>query len=229
MKKNKRVDKTCIECKNIDGIRNKAYEKYLCNNCEDSDKYKLICKTSIKNDYYLNDNDIVDVTVFEVAHPQYKTKTMYLYNLKEIKDKFCEKYNTNLENMDDVLEYKKNKKVNRRIDMAQKKEFEITTIRDKLLNECVKFGLTIRDDSKLCQGYIDGTIKGLSIEAITKRMCEMKYLHEYNDFQNYFNKAKKSQEKELHAGYFPDVPLFDHAEMLVLEEIGGYPVDWPWL
>lgn len=60
-------------------------------------------------------------------------------------------------------------------------------------------------------------------------MCQMKYLYDYCNFQKYYEKAKRNQQKTFEAGYFPDTPIFDDAEYLALKHYGGYPTSYPWM
>ena len=76
-------------------------------------------------------------------------------------------------------------------------------------------------DSKLCEGYIDGTIKDWTVEKIAERMCQMKYLFDYAGMEY--------QKEEFENGYFPDMTVFEQAEDSALRKIGGYPKKWPWL
>jgi len=47
----------------------------------------------------------------------------------------------------------------------------------------------VRAYSTLCENYIKGKNKDLSLEWIANRMCEMKYLHEYCNIDDYMDDA----------------------------------------
>lgn len=66
-----------------------------------------------------------------------------------------------------------------------------------------KYKLQLREDSKLCQGYIDGTIKDWTIDQIVERMCQMRFLYEYCDMDDAYQEAKSEQCDGFNAGYFP--------------------------
>jgi len=107
---------------------------------------------------------------------------------------------------------------------------KLTTIERRALLEykMKEKKLEIRDDSKLCQGYIDGSIK-TDVNSVVGRMCQVKYFYEYCDSDKYFALARKSQAEELRAGYYPDCTVFEEAEMMAMHDKGGYPKIWPWL
>jgi hypothetical protein len=97
-----------------------------------------------------------------------------------------------------------------------------------LIEKMAEMKMKIRGDSKLCKGFIDGTIKE-SVDYVVERMCQIRYLFDYCDLQHFFDIAKKERQEELNAGYFPDEPLFDHAERLALKEHGDFPKVYPWM
>ena len=72
-------------------------------------------------------------------------------------------------------------------------------------------------------------LKGGEKIKIADRMCEMKYLYEYCDFDSAYQKAYEDQQEEYNAGYYPDCTVFEQAEMSVLSDVGGYPTVFPWL
>lgn len=92
-----------------------------------------------------------------------------------------------------------------------------------------KYKLTLRNDSKLCTGYINGTIKDLTCKQIAVRMCQMKYLYDYCHMNDCCEEAYESQQEEYRAGYLPDCTVFEQAELIALHKYGNYPNVWPWL
>lgn len=65
------------------------------------------------------------------------------------------------------------------------KNVKINMRRNNLIDALQEYKLELRDDSKLCHGYINGTIKTHTIPQIVERMCQMKFLYEYCDFDNF--------------------------------------------
>ncbi len=91
-----------------------------------------------------------------------------------------------------------------------------------------KYKLKIRSDSKLCNGFINGSIVGISVEYVVHRMCEMKYLYDYANINDAFNDAQielKNNSENLSGSK----SLFDIAERIALEKCGGYPETFPWM
>ena len=87
-------------------------------------------------------------------------------------------------------------------------------------------GLVLRRDSKYCWRYIDEALG--DIDEIVQRMCEMKFLYDYCDFDNVMTTVYLEQQDEIEAGYFPDASVFDTSEYNVLSKIGKYPEIFPW-
>ena len=57
-------------------------------------------------------------------------------------------------------------------------------------------------------------------------MCEMKYLFDYCNMK----KELKTVENELlEYGNIPDGGVFQQAEANILDRIGTYPGNWPWM
>lgn len=59
--------------------------------CENSPKYKMICKTTAKKQYHLTNDDILSMDTIEVKNPHYKcTSEMILLNEQEVIECACE-------------------------------------------------------------------------------------------------------------------------------------------
>lgn len=196
-------------------------------------KKDYICKSEAKNDYYLTDKDLIGLTILSVRNPHYrKAPNMTLYLKKDIIRKFKKKYK--IKNKDNLEETLKELEIKRKmksdnVKLCKKQKRDIRKF--KLVEELKKAGVKLRSDSKLCHGYIDGIIKDWTIPQIVRRTCEMKYLYEYCHMEKCFKIAKREDEKELNAGYYPDEPLFDHAEGIALQKYtkhNRYPKVFPW-
>lgn len=97
----------------------------------------------------------------------------------------------------------------------------------ELLKALHEAGLELRSDSKLCKKYLDHAIG--DIDEIVERMCQMKFLYDYNDMKNVLDTVAKDFNETLEAGYIPDYDVFGYSEYIVLEKIGGeYPDVYPW-
>ena len=220
----------CDICENNPARKSKHFDIRLCKECRQLEEYNLICKSIAKKTYHLNDADLVGLKKFYDTNPHYKSgSTMTLFIEKELIKKCCKKYNVKKKDMksllDSLTEQREIKSARRR----ENKEIKKDERRQELIDLLYQCKLELRNDSKLCQGYIDGTIKDKTADEIVERMCQMKYLYDYCDMQKCFEKARKEQDDELKNGYFPDIPLFDQAEYIALKKRGGYPKIFPWL
>jgi len=224
----------CCHCKDIE---KKAKHRLkinilLCDDCKKLDKYNLLTKTYAKTTYFLEDEDIQNLN-FIKAKSTYGMSTYF--TLEDIKNIFCNKYaidnNNEIENkikeLNDIKEKIQEEKKSKRMSKNDKNIMR----REKLFNALHKVGLVLRDDSKLCENYINGETKKIKIKDIVKRMCQMKYLFEYCHMDECKQKALEEQRETLEAWYFPDCYVFDEAERMALNEYsyGEYPEIYPWI
>ena len=230
-----KIDKKCIECGEKKARKDRARAIYLCDICSITDKYKLLYKTDIKNRYFINEDELDDYDCY-IVDGRRGYPDMTLYKISDVKDGFCSKFsidrnnNTAIENKINELQKDKEQKLLERKENAKKKKMEMNDKRKtKLVKVLKEYGLELRNDSKLCNGYIDGTIKDLSLNEIVQRMCQMKYLYDYCNMDDCCAEAYDYQQEELRAGYFPDCTVFEHAELIALKKYGNYPAVWPWL
>lgn len=184
-----------------------------------------ITKTSAKSDWYLNEKDLENVEYEEARNPRYKCASpMALYKINDIKTVFCNKYN--IQQNEESIQLKLNEiekvKNEKRIKRQQNKNNK-EAIRRNDLQECFnRYNLEIRNDSKLCSGYIDGTLKDWTCEQIARRTMEMKFLFENNNMYDEINKIKNSY-REIGEYYNYD-KVFERAEYNILKRYGGrYP------
>lgn len=230
-----KVDKKCIECGDKKTKKAKARDFYLCEVCMELDKYKLICKTDIKNKYFVTEDELEGCDFYIVKQGN-GYPDMTLYKTTDVKDVCCSKYkidrndeNAIINKMNELQDEKEKKSSERKEKIKQKKEEMNNKRKTKLVKALKDYGLTLRNDSKLCNGYIDGTIKDWSINQIVQRMCQMKYLYDYCNMDECCQDAYEEQQEELRAGYFPDCTVFEQAELIALKRYGNYPAVWPWL
>lgn len=233
--------KKCERCNNNIDIPNDENE-------DENIIHEYICKSTVLSKYHLKKTDINHLIHKSVNNPHYKTAhEMMLYKLCDIKNAFNEKYGTidseieiEIQKFDEIKDEDKKTRALRRENILREKENnpellrnknKLTKIERKILLEYLlnKQEIELRDDSKLCSGYINGSIKHWKIDNIVQRMCQMKYLFDYCNMDKYIRIAKNNQQKEYNAGYFPDTSIMDDAEELILKNIGNYPKVWPWL
>lgn len=225
----------CEECYKQKGNIHDLFQIRLCVKCKQLPKYKLICKTDAKNKYYLADDDLIELSVLKVKNPHYsRASDMKLFSEFDVIAKACEKHECILCELNGILKDICKDKNKMAISKQKKKQIKMDKRKYELLEALQKVGLELRNDSNLCSGYIRGSIVDWTIDEIVERMCQMKYLYEYCDFQKYFNKAKQKREKQreldrmLHMRTYFNESLFDHAERLALKE-HNYPPIYPWM
>lgn len=217
----------CEECNNCFGKKNIILSKHLCENCKILDKYSLITKTNAKKNYLLNDYDLSNLKY-------YNGKTSYCiatyYTIDDLNNVFSIKHNISKDDIKEYLRLILEKKKERKIKSELIKENKKIERKNKLITELKKVKLNLRNDSVLCQDYINGDSK-YDLQDIIQRMCEMKYLFEYCHMKKCKKIAYENQKKEISAGYFPDCSIFDDAEDIALTKYsdGKYPNVFPWL
>jgi hypothetical protein len=207
----------------------------LCSDCKELSKYTLICKSIAKKEYYLTEKELEEIESFTAQNPHYKSGSeMTLFRESDIQEAFCEKYNVeDIDGINDKKEELEEERKEKSIRIKAGKANKKINRRIELIEALDSFDLKLREDSKLCQGYIDGTITDWSIPQIVNRMCQMKYLYDYCDMDSAYEEARENQIEEFNAGYFPDCSLFDEAELIALKNKGHkeckYPNKWPWM
>ena len=89
-------------------------------------------------------------------------------------------------------------------------------------------GLKIRSDSWLCDQYLKhGPTAQWPLQAVVRRMGEMRYLHEHTNYGTVLRRVR-NQYKE-YGERWDAQETADEAEQRVLRGAGGYPAVWPWL
>lgn len=225
-----KIDKSCIECKNK-GRKSVYFNFYLCLECRTRDKYTLMTKTNAKKKYLLKDKELDDIDKI-IGNSSYGPATYF--TITNIKQYLCEKYNLFPDQLDDFMTeliYQKNIKAEiRKKKSDENKKIKINKRKNKLINELNKYKLQLRNDSVLCQKYIDG-VSDYDLDEFVLKMCEMKYLYEYCHMGECRNIAYEHYISEKEAGYYPDMSVSEHAEMIALEKYsnGKYPDTFPWL
>ena len=227
-----RVDKTCFECKNNNGSMSTYFNIYLCTECKLYDKYTLVTKTNAKKNYFLKDEDLdkIDKILGKTAYGP----TTYFTTDNLIKY-LCDKHNLAPDQLNDfiinLINQRNSKSNNRNKKIDENKRIKMEKRRSKLIEELNKFKVDLKDDSYLCQNYIEGKLQN-SLDDIVKRMCEMKYLFEYchmDECIKIINDKYDSDSSDSDDSI--NISIFDQAGNLALEKYsnGKFPVIFPWL
>lgn len=176
---------------NFEKYKEKREEKkdrtsYLRTMKQHNDKQKRI---KLVNNFFGNENEIIDETINLFIEGGYKKIKSEIKKMQKMKYRHNDMYNehnaccvSNIENdnelkqyVDDLIEKNKNKK---------KRKTELNDILEKN-------GLILRDDSKICQAYINGGIDDVheinpkfnNLDDIIIELKEMKFYHEKTDYK----------------------------------------------
>ena len=220
----------CFECNEVRGLFRSRFEQHICKGCFASPKYTLVTKTNCKKIYNLTEDDLCGLV-------EYQGKCAYgdatYYTKDAIIHCSCVKHNTTPEDLENTLlniklerEHAKEAKRQQR---TQKEQMKQEKRRYKLLEALNKAGLDLRNDSVLCQQYMNGT-SDYSLDYIVRRMSQMKFLFDYCHMDECRDIAYEEHTDELQNGYFPDCSVFDRAEDIALSKYsnGRYPDNFPW-
>jgi hypothetical protein len=188
-----------------------------------------ICKSIAKSKYFLTDKDLDDLEYTETRNPRYKrASNMILYDENDIIYQSCLKHGCEPSKLNEKLEQMRIEKETKK-EIRDAKKTQMYDKRKLILEEAMALKkLSIRSDSKLCQGFIDGKIKKYTVDEVVERMCQMKYLFDYCDMDTYISKEIVG-ELEYRGRYDKD-DVFSMAEHSALSDNGGkYPKIYPWL
>jgi hypothetical protein len=206
-----------------------------------------ITKSAAKHDYFLTDADLANIPSTEKRNPRFRSAApMILYKEDDIKSAFCHKHGitadagpiadavsgVNVGSVEAKIKSLKAQKEEKSAKMKAGKAKKRQGREDELVAALTDAGLNLRSDSKLCHGYIDGTLTDVwTVPQIVKRMCQVKYLFEYCNIDSFLNDLRK--EYREWGEYYNSEDLFDEAETKALrkrraETGSAYPDIWPW-
>lgn len=233
----------CVECNAPKALWDRHRDIHLCKICRETEKYKLMYKTHIKDQYNINMDDYEDYE--PIIYDRGSWGLRYLYKLSDVLHIFCGLHNLDrndpiaIENKkQEIIRDKAQNKAARAHQRAQNKIINRQKRHDKLVEALRASGLELRADSKLCHGYIDGTIKDWTIKRIVERMCQMKFLYQYANMDQCYQEVCEAEEEDFEfvrdkfprgTEYYPGPRVAVYAEELALKRAGGYPAVWPWL
>jgi hypothetical protein len=225
-------NKLCIECNNS-GRYNNRFDVALCKECLDTnDKYILLNKTVSKKEYLLTDSDLENLKTYNI-----KTKFCIgtYYSKYDILNTAAVKYNTIPDLVCDILKnihidnekalaLKREKRAENAVKRNAKEKIKQEKRKQILVEALTQAGIEFRNDSKLCQKYIDG--EDINIDYIVLRMAQMKYLYEHCHMDECIDIAYKEQKEELKQYYTPMYTISERAEQIALQKYsnGKYPL-----
>ena len=214
----------CNNCNNYNSKCRLNYllNIYLCSDCFNLNKYIKISKTKALNTYLLKIDDLQNCKSY-LGKTKYGDTTYYMED--DVINVACNKYNTNVDNIINVINEIKDNKNKIKND---KKKIKTESKKNKLINKLHEAGIEFRDESILCHTYIYENSK-YTLDEIVERMCQMKYLYEYCNYNKYKNDAYKQYLEDKKYGHV-DYRVSDLAEMNALNahSNGIYPNIFPW-
>ena len=188
---------------------------------------QYICQSSAVKDYGLTLKELEPIEYKNVKNPKNKHNPIKLYDLNLIHNIAINKHGS----IDNAINYANRKKeltMARAISRSDKREDDKIFRKNSLINKLQIYNLELRNDSKLCSEYIDGTLKDWTEDQVVSRMCQMKYLFDYRNMSYYLDKAYSDQKEEKRAGYYPDMTIFEQAEYEAMKN-HKYPHIYPWI
>lgn len=222
------MNKLCHKCNNP-GKYIKLFNFYLCTDCKQLNEFTPISKTRLLQDYILKIEDLDGLQSY-CGKTAYGDTTFYIKN--DIMNCACNKYNTNIDNLYNIIDNIKNEKLLIKQEKTKqkllKKQIKKESRKQKLIMALNAAGVQFRNDSKLCRLYIDDETD-YSLNDVVNRMCQMKYLYEYCNYAE-CKKIVYNQEKKNMNKYFIKPELNDLAEILALNKYSNdkYPNIFPW-
>lgn len=179
-------------CHGCDGVALNRASKHpffgtkICTECMETDDYATLTVTRAKAEFRLNDGDITDLE-FKTRSNPYNPRgpPIRYYMVRDLRRVSAAKHaakNTTLEEAaQKAAESKRKRQENR--DAAEQ------TRREALSAALADHGLTLREDSRLCEAYISGRWQGVrggkrTMDEVVSRMRTMHILHEHTDYRN---------------------------------------------
>jgi len=126
------------------------------------------------------------------------------------------------DNLEKELSIRKKRLDKRRENAEIRKKNEIAMRTKNLDLLLAKYGVVRRDDSNLCNWYINGQLceQHWNIHRVVTRVVELNYLYNTLHMKHYI----KIIEEEVGDNHLHDIDILEEAEQLALERIGGdYP------
>lgn len=228
----RKIHKLCMNC-GRHGAELHFPSYILCKKCTKKNEYKLISRESAHIKYGVNDNELLKIKNIVRANYNYNRRPEYpkkYYLEREVRlminepllaerklmmpeSSFCRNYYSREAREDyDVYGLEDDKKRKRR---------------NELMMALKKYGLTLREDSIICNKYICGNIEK-NIDEIVEKMCTMKYLFEYTDYSNIMRKLMIKKRYTFVAYNNHEFRAIGKKQALE-DTDGNWPESWPWL
>lgn len=172
----------------------------------------LITKTAAKEAYLLNDKDIAPLQCQLKRSPEYRKTMMKLYNPAEVQEIAYKKWGSQ-----DKIDAERERRLQRREALANRKAAPKLTRRQQLCDELAKYNLVIRNDSKMCAGYIENGEFGLDLVVETCR--KMNWLYNETDYADELHEWIQGEYE--YKGYCDTRDAADLIQDSVIKKHGG--------
>ena len=147
------------------------------------DLESTITKTEAKQDFRLNDKDLTKLPCSERRNPYYRcAPPMKIYYVRDIVTAAKEKHGSK-RLMDEKVAKRKeaSNKRRRTIEAVKQKRY------DELVNKLGQHGLPLREDSRLCEEYIERGVG--NIDHIVETMIEMNFYFQHTDYRQIYREV----------------------------------------
>ena len=172
-------------------------------------------------EFCLGEKDLVMLEYEEAANPHFRAGApMKLYALEDVLARSHAKHGGAA-----GVEAAAAKRAATAAKRAATKQEKFDDRRAQLVAALGEFRLELRSDSALCDLFIRRG--GLELDQVVRRMCEMRFLHEYTPYRNVLYSIR-DEWREMGERWDADETAAE-AEAQAVREVGGWPARWPWL
>jgi len=175
------------------------------------DQERSIARTAAKQQYALTDGDLAALPRELRANPYGRSAApMTLFNVWDVQCKAVDKHGS-LSALQTVLDKRRLTAAKRRTTVSRRQDDR----RHQLEEALQRRGLELRTDSRLCAGYIDGTLS-LTVEQVCRSMEEMRFFFAHTTYEACFDDAKEAARD--HKGYYDVDECSDVAKCAALRD-----------
>lgn len=185
------------------------FAMYLCKECKKK-KSLTIARTYAKKEYSLTDSDLENLPYLECRNPHYRFDAPMILYLHRM----LHEYSLKKRGSQTSLVNKKCKREEISEKRKQTIEWKMQALRTQLIGALNKRGLELREDSRLCDQFIE---KGSpNVNEVVRIMEEMKFYHEQTEYTSFYREVFNDWKHEY--GFKVDLDeVSDAAKHLALD------------
>jgi len=163
----------CTSCEGKKGKPFKWTKERLCDDCRSLKKYQVITKSEAVSHYRLREEHLDELFCVYTNNRYRRDAPIRLYLRTQVREMSLRVHGSKEARLNSIQKSKE------RSAKAQKTRQDNMNRRMNELTAALQAqGLTLRNDSRLCQGYINGSVKTHSVEMIVEVMLKHKMLYE---------------------------------------------------